>query len=238
MGKGKAIKRNVLKCWRKISSEAKTVRPESCTIQLHSSRDKTTMAELQWVMKCVICNWSAKSCNDIQSLFSSMFGQDEVGDFSVSSTKFRYILIEALGPFFLEQLFDDMIGAYYSLSFDESTNNSNAKELQIIVTYWSQSLGLVVYHHLQSFFIGSGTGEILCSKINEAIDNANLSRSRFLRLGMDGPKFNKKVQRLLNEQVIEIRGKPLINIWSCDIHIYITASKKESVHLDRTFLNL
>lgn len=189
------------------------------TLQVYSPRDKTTMAELRWVMECVVKNMSAKSCEGKGDLFASMFGEDRVGDFSISATKFRYLVTDALGPYFRNELLADMAGAYYSLSFDETSNNANAKELQDVVTYWSNSRELVVSHHLQTFYIGSATAEILVQHHNEALDNANLPRSKLLMLGRDGPNVNKKVQRLMSEQIMEIRGRPLLDIGSCNIHI-------------------
>lgn len=94
--------------------------------------DTTSVAEHRWVMKCVEQNLSASSCEKIGELFCSMFGESNVGDFSISKTKFRYLLNEPLGPYFRNLLLNDMSGAYYTLSFDETTNSAGAKELQYI----------------------------------------------------------------------------------------------------------
>lgn len=199
---------------------------KSQAVLMFSSRDECAMAELRWVMKCIVSNWSASSCDNIGELFTCMFGNDAVGDFSISRTKFRYLLTEALGPFFKSSLLTDMAESFYCLSFDETTNNANAEELQVIVTYWSKSKNLVLHHHLQTFFIGSATAEIIVEKLNEAIDNSNLPRSNLLMLGMDGLNVNKKVQRLMNEELKEYRCKPLLDIGSCNIHILHNAFEK------------
>lgn len=93
------------------------------SIQVFSTQDECAMAELRWVINCVVNNWSANSCNNIGELFTSMFGKPAVGDFSMSSTKFRYLLTEALEPFFKNNFLSDIAGAFYSLSFDETTNS-------------------------------------------------------------------------------------------------------------------
>ena len=44
--------------------------------------------------------------------------------------------------------------------------------------------------------------------------------------GSDGPNVNKKVERLMNELMIKERGKPLLLVGSCNIHILHNAFLK------------
>lgn len=53
----------------------------------------------------------------------------------------------------------------------------------------------------------------------KALKNGNIPIEKLLMLGSDGPNVNKKVFRLVNENVKIIRGKSLINIGTCNIHI-------------------
>lgn len=192
-------------------------------LQLFSVRENYKAAELYWILKCVTSNYSFSSCDGISELFDCMFGSHcglKVSEnFSLSSTKARYLLTDALAPYFRKLLVEDMCGVYYSICYDETTNNTNSKELQIAVRYWSDRKKQIDCQHLQTFFIGSATGEVLVEKINAALENASLPRQKLVALGSDGPNVNKKVERLINDELIAIRKKNLFNIGTCNIHL-------------------
>ncbi|KAF2901839.1 hypothetical protein ILUMI_04350 [Ignelater luminosus] len=80
--------------------------------------------------------------------------------------------------------------------------------------------------HLESFFIGHATAEILSDHILKSINNSGLTLNKLLMLSADGPNVNKKVFRLINEKVKEVRNKELIDIGSCNIHVMHNAFRK------------
>lgn len=80
-------------------------------------------------------------------------------------------------------------------------------------------LSQVEFHHLETFFIGSATGEIIFGKLLEALEIADLPVTKLLSLGMDGPNVNKNVRRRINEHLIKLRGKGLLNIGECNLHV-------------------
>ncbi|XP_063230993.1 uncharacterized protein LOC134535717 isoform X1 [Bacillus rossius redtenbacheri] len=200
------------------ASTSREVSSENHVKCLYSVRDRATSAELKWVMKCIITNYSASSCRGTADVFKSMFDEGVPEDFSLSSTKFRYLLTDALSPYFRNLILKDMDGAYYSVCYDEATNHTGRKELQIAIRYWSNTKLQIITHHLETFFIGSATGKILVEKINSALDNAGLPRQKILMLGSDGPNVNKKVARIICEELVSIRKAPLVNIGTCSIH--------------------
>lgn len=53
----------------------------------------------------------------------------------------------------------------------------------------------------------------------KALTNGNIPIEKLLMLGSDGSNVNKKVFRLVNENVKIIHGKSLIVIGTCNIHI-------------------
>ena len=193
--------------------------PSVPRIELYSERDRTTIAELRWVLKCVKADFSAASCEGIGDLFRSMFGDDAVGKFSLSRTKARYIVTEALGPYFRSKLIEDIGDSFYSIGFDETTNSANWKELQIRIVYWSESSGRIKDNHLQTYFIGSATAEVIAEKIFDAIGNAGLCMEKLLMLSRDGPNVNVSVENRINGEMIKIRKKGLVKIGSCNIHV-------------------
>ncbi|XP_016656479.1 uncharacterized protein LOC103307998 [Acyrthosiphon pisum] len=108
---------------------------------------------------------------------------------------------------------------FYTLSFDETTNSTGSKELEIAVKYWSESKGLIVHHHLQLFLIRKATGEDLFEKLKKALDNAHLPLNMRIHIGSDGPNVNKKVYRLMNGECLAVRNQKLLNIGFCNIHL-------------------
>jgi len=139
--------------------------------------------------------------------------------FSLNRTKLSYLITDSLGPHFKQILLDECQNTYYTLIYDETTNAEGAKELQCAIRYWSDAVNEVVVHLLETFFIGTATGQILEEYIMKALNNGNIPIEKLLMLGSDGPNVNKKVFKLVNENVKIIRGKSLIDIGTCNIHI-------------------
>lgn len=82
------------------------------------------------------------------------------------------------------------------------------------------------FHHLETFFLGAATGEILVANIKTAIDNANLPMSKIIALGMDGPNVYKNVERRLSDELVNVRGKGVLKIGQCNLHVVHNAFKK------------
>ncbi|XP_054836739.1 uncharacterized protein LOC129330638 [Eublepharis macularius] len=188
-------------------------------IKLYSLKNAATVSELIWVMKSVCCNFSASSCSGIKETFDAMFPGGVPTDFSLSPKKMRYLITDALGPYFQQMISDDVGTSFYSICFDETTSVEDKKELQISVRYWSEGRGEVVSSHLQTFFIGKADAQTLHEKIHTAISRANLPIHKLLMIGSDGPNVNKKVHRLFNENLIEMRSHGLVHIGTCLLHI-------------------
>lgn len=89
--------------------------------------------------------------------------------------------------------------------YDETCNSANRKELQIDISYWSRNRNEVMSSHLQTFFLGSATVKILFDHICQALKNADLSWTKLLMAGSDGPNVNKTVFNLLNEEAMKLR---------------------------------
>jgi glycosyltransferase A (GT-A) superfamily protein (DUF2064 family) len=92
------------------------------------------------------------------------------------------------------------------LIYDETTNAEGAKELQCAIRYWSDAVNEEVVQRMETFFIGTATGEILEDYIKKALNNSNIPIEKLLMLGSDGPNVNKKVFRFVNENIKIIRG--------------------------------
>lgn len=88
-------------------------------------------AELLWVLKVVLSDFSAASSDDIKNIFNAMFPGEISSKFSMERTKLGYLLTEAIGPYSYKYLLQDVGTAYYTIAYDETTNTESVKELQI-----------------------------------------------------------------------------------------------------------
>lgn len=153
-------------------------------LQLYSSRDSTAKAELVWLLQCIASDFSASSCDGISKTFGAMFPNADLTGFSLSRTKARYLVTDALAPFFRETWLKEARSSMYTLCYDETTNSAGRKELQTAVRYWSSSMSKIMTMHLQTFFIGSAKGEDLFKRLTEALQNAALPLKNLVMLGM------------------------------------------------------
>lgn len=115
----------------------------------------------------------------------------------------------------------DVQKSYYTLCFDETTNEESKKELQIRLRYFSETFKKVVVQHLETFFIENGKAETIVKYIQSALDNSRVSFNKMLTVSMDGPNVNKKVFRLLNEDFKSYTQMSLINIGNLDKYLII-----------------
>nr|XP_042899394.1 uncharacterized protein LOC110283431 [Parasteatoda tepidariorum]XP_042899395.1 uncharacterized protein LOC110283431 [Parasteatoda tepidariorum]XP_042899396.1 uncharacterized protein LOC110283431 [Parasteatoda tepidariorum] len=196
------------------------------SLQLYSSKEAALRAELIWCMKVVACNMSVETTKDIAHLFKGMFPGAIPEQFSLNPTKASYLITDALAPYFKEMLLTEVQGAFFSIQYDETTNNAGQKELQILIRFWSESTGEVCTKHLESVCMGHATAEDIKKNILKCLDNANLPLCKILMLGSDGPNVNKKVFRLINEEMKLVRNEGLFDVGFCNIHIMHNAFQK------------
>lgn len=175
-------------------------------------------AEIIWTMTVIAKNFSAQSCQNIGEVFCAMFPALVPKDFSLSPKKLSYLVTEALGPYFKDSMLQEAKKTYFSIQYDETTNNKGKKELQINIRYWSDVHNEVVIHHLETIFIGKASADVLATSILSALNKGSLSLKNVVTVGSDGPKVNHKVFTLLNEQIIAARGKSLLDIGTCNLH--------------------
>lgn len=139
-------------------AESKSSRLQSSSttgnLQMFSPRDAAAKAELIWLLKCIASDFPAASCDGIADTFSAMFPDVDVFKFSLSRTKARYLVTDALAPYFRETWLKEARESIFTLCYDETTNSAGKKELQTAVRYWSPSKSKVMIMHLQTFILG------------------------------------------------------------------------------------
>ncbi|KAJ8677891.1 hypothetical protein QAD02_013678 [Eretmocerus hayati] len=190
-------------------------------ISMFSLEDESTRAELFYIMDLVVNNGSVNACNDKKYLFRAMFPRGVPESFSLSATKVSYNMTDALGPHFLSRSLVDLRrpNTKFVLQFDESPNSKKKKELQVRVSFWSESLNRIVNRHLVTYFIPRGDAKTLFEFLNKSLCDHDLSFLSVLTLGCDGPNVNKSVINLCNTKMRELGRKEMINIGTCLLHV-------------------
>lgn len=196
------------------------------TFLMTSTRDEVTTAEIIWAHKVVQLNSSGNSCTTIASTFKRMFPNNPVSSkFSLGKFKFAYMLTDCIGPYHRNLFLEDVNRSYYTLCYDETTNDASKNELHIDIRYYSERIKQVIQFHLETFFIENGLGETIVAYLVESLKNANLPIERMVTIGRDGPNVNKRVFRLMNAKFKAATGKNLIDIGPCDSHVVHNAFK-------------
>lgn len=202
-------------------NQMKPVKSANLIYSLSDESLKVTRAEVLWCLEMVSKKQSFRSCNGKKQLFSCMFPGEISNSYSLAATKASYIVTEAIGPYFHDEIIKELKveETYVSLQFDEFTNSKNKKELGIRVQYWSSKQDKIVNKHLLTIFIDNGKADCIFKSLLKALDNNGIALRQILSLGMDGPKVNQKVFRLFQEEKKEKKLKSLINIGSCPLHV-------------------
>jgi hypothetical protein len=197
-------------------------------VQLKSIMEKCTFQSKWLEERDSRGNFSGESCSGIDNVFRAMFPTPGAvpEDFTLNPTKCLYLITDALYSYFREQVLEDARNSWYTLQYDETTNAAGHKELQTVIRFWSESRSSVVVHHLETFYMGHATAENIKGKVLLALSNADLPLSNIIMVGSDGPNVNKKVLRLINEEVKSVRGKGLVNIGTCNIHVIHNAFQR------------
>lgn len=189
------------------------------TMKLFSRRGATTSAEIRWCFKSVLENFSCASSDGLSDLFVDMFPCEVAEEFTLSAAKQRYYVTDALAPFFYKLLLNDCKDSSYTLSYDETANSADKKELQVGIRYFSKSAGMTITMHLETFFLNGGKADAIFKHLNCALDNAGLSLKNVAMLSSGRPNVNKTVFRMFNEIVIQNCSKSLLNIGFCHLHV-------------------
>ena len=204
-----------------LGQQANNTAPKICAV---SQKDQSTKAELIWAMKVVSSSYSYSSCDGLIETLHAMFPGVIPDGFTMSSSKVSYLISEATGPFFHDLAVSDVKASKlpYSLQYDETTNKQVQKQLDICVRYWSVASNQVNVHHLATVLMGHATGDLLSKELLKSITDNGLPLNLLLVLGSDGPNVNKKVWKVVNDEVVKCSGranKGLLDISSCTLHV-------------------
>ena len=201
-----------------------------------SVADQVTNAEIYWLLKLASCDFSFMSCDDIVDLFKIMFENDDVttdknNNFSLGRHKASYVMAHGLGPYCLKQLVEEVkkCESAFTLMFDETTTAKKQKQMDILVRYWSEVTNKVETKYVTSFMFGRAKAEKLAKMLMGLQNDKDLSGipwDKLCNISSDGPHINKKLWRLMHQE-LEKEGKHgLLPLLVCNIHMVHNAFRK------------
>jgi len=191
----------------------------SSGLRVLSQEDQISKAEILFLLRLVKHNHSFSSCDDLSLVLRAAFNDPVANGMTLCATKASYSISHGLGPYFHDQIIADMKNTWYTLLVDEATTKQNVKQFDIHVRFWSPVEQQVVRRYLTSSFLGHATALDLKDSILAALSKDNVPLTKLLHLGSDGPNVNKSLKQKLNEQIMSLGGKQLVDTGSCNLHI-------------------
>ena len=95
--------------------------------------------------------------------------------------------------------------------------------------FGQKQIQLLKMHHLKTYLMGHATGVLLAEKFLSSLEDNEIPLLRLQSLESDGPNVNKTVWNKLDEQISivpERKGKGLVNISTCNLHVCHNAFQK------------
>lgn len=227
--KGRKLMRKQI-TFKSPSNNSDTTSSNSCTFAENNlsfaltSDQLITRAEALWALKVAASDFSFGSCKDIAPLFQLMFESDQIASkMKLGDRKISYVISHGLGPYFQTETISDLKsainnGGYFTLSFDEATTAQIKKQLDIHFRYWSPKHNSVLSSYFTSLFLGHADAKIICKSILETLKGENISITKILMLNMDGPNTNLLVAKKVNEELLKLGSKELVDIGTCSLH--------------------
>ena len=138
--------------------------------------------------------------------------------FSLSRTKFNYLLNFSIAPFFKTILLIEIKKSpYFTTIFDESLNKKLQRgQMDILIRSWGEDNKKVDTRYFDSSFFGGA----IATDIQEAFISGikKLDKNNFLQTSSDRPKVNFKFLELMSENRETEELSPLIDIGTCRLH--------------------
>ena len=114
-------------------------------------------AQIYWLAKVALCNFSLRSLDNLGDLFKCMFpGSKIAADLAFNRTSASYMITEGMAPYFRQIFIEDLqkSGLPFALHFDETTNVQVKKQMDLTLRYWSPTHEQVSVAFYTSCFLG------------------------------------------------------------------------------------
>ncbi|XP_054722965.1 uncharacterized protein LOC129232887 [Uloborus diversus] len=180
-----------------------------------SHSEKVSAAEIQFVVSLADKGIPYTFSDTATMLFPQMFTDSKIAkDFTCSRTKASYLISDGLGPYFKDQLLNEIrsSGSYYSIIVDETPlPEKRLQQMDVFVRFYSNISERVIAQHLQSFHIGHGTADVMFQCVREVFDQ--LPNEKLLCFFSDGPNVMKSLVAKVKAQIPQI-----LDVSTCNLH--------------------
>jgi len=162
--------------------------------------DRVSKAEILWTLKSVQHGFRYKNFDDVGKLFREMFPDSKIAEkFLIQHSKIPDVISHGLGPYFRDQLVQDIKNCQRNfLCFDEQTNNQNKKQLDLLFRYWSSQKGLFVTRYYRTILLEHAQATAIVDGILDAFRTDGIDIAKILMLSRDKPNVNKTVEKTSN----------------------------------------
>lgn len=132
-----------------------------------------------------------------------------------------YMFSDGTGPVFREEMVADLVlsGGSFSLQYDETTNVQVKKQMDLLLLYWSTEHNEVWCRYYKSLFFGHALGEVVTEALMKSMKFDNVSMSKMVALGSDGPNVNESIWKEMKKRMKEEGNNGLIDIGTCNVHV-------------------
>lgn len=184
-------------------------------------KTEVTNAEILWALKVIESGFSQNSCSNINILFQKMFPDSVIASkFQLGRQKCSYIINHGLGPYFSQQLCDDLKKCSdFVVLFDESLNKiSQRGQMDVFIRYFDNKSNKVFTRYYGSSFLGHAKADDLVENFYKVLKE--LPKENMLQISMDGPNVNLSFLSKVDQDIKVERplGKHLIEIGICSLH--------------------
>lgn len=184
--------------------------------------EQVTKAEILWALNTILTHISSRSGGDASDLFKMMFPDSIIADkFKMHKDKLAYTVTYGLGPYFQDQLINELGKCdFFCLSLDESLNKVAQKgQMDVIVRFWDASKNIVNTRYLSSMFLGHSKASDLLDAFTTCLQDLGLPLTKILQVETDGPNVNLKFLRDFDEHIKIEHHNSLLDVGTCSLHV-------------------
>ena len=178
-----------------VEASCSTSQPHA--IELFTVSDASLKAEVYWLGKLAVSNYSLCSSDHIRDLFQAMFPDSRIAEnFTLSCTSASYIIGQGLAPYFTQVIIDDLLESKlpFSVHFDETTIKiKQRKQIDLTLGYWSPKHKEVWAIFYTSLSFGHAKGENVAAVMYGKMVKDGLPVEKLATLVRDGPSVNKTI---------------------------------------------
>ena len=136
----------------------------------------------------------------------------------MKASKCKYLMTYGIAPYVEQKLLEEVKKAeVYAAIFDESLNTAmQAKQMDVLVRFWSECDGQVKTRYLGSAFMGRATADDLVNNFESTL--SKLGMLNLVQVSMDGPNVNWSFYDKLSERRKDEQLNTLVGTGSCSLY--------------------